>query len=57
MNLDIVEGECKEIVSKFSSFDYLWLEDPNQSFAKFLEENEPEIKPPSEDDEETYDIT
>lgn len=41
MNLDIVEEECLEIVSKFDYLDYLWKEDPNDSFAKFLEENEP----------------
>jgi hypothetical protein len=31
-----------EYIKIFEDFNYLWLEDPNEAFERFLTENEPQ---------------
>jgi len=40
-NLDKVETECADFKKQFDVYSYLWQQNPQQQFEKFLDENEP----------------
>jgi len=50
-NLDKIEDECNEFRQQFNIYSYLWTQDPQVSFEKFLTDNEPKVEE-KEDDEE-----
>jgi hypothetical protein len=41
VNMEWIEGEMAKFKGSFEQYSYLWLEDPQMTFEKFLIENEP----------------
>lgn len=54
-NLEWIENECNQFRARFDTYSYLWTEDEQVSFNRFLDENEPKDEDgKGGDDDEGY---
>lgn len=55
-NLDKVETECTDFKKQFDVYAYLWQQNPQQQFEKFLDENEPKDEKKENDQEDSMSL-